>query len=143
MLCGNGALHSTTPVAQGTVSGNTPTRHIGSQARSSGNQRELAVSAPGLYSHSSRHFSISSFPISNSSVPGLEVYTLYVIAKFFYTDHVRFDPRHPWGTTSAYRRFYCTKGLSSRRRRREGMQRVQTAKSNMLLNLNLRDVLLR
>ena len=35
------------------------------------------------------------------------------------------------------------KGLSSRRRRREGMQRVQTAKSNMLLNLNLRDVLLR
>ena len=35
------------------------------------------------------------------------------------------------------------KGLSSRRRRREGMQCVQTAKSNMLLNLNLRDVLLR
>ena len=36
-----------------------------------------------------------------------------------------------------------TKGLSSRRRRREGMQRVQTAKSNMLLILNLRDVILR
>ena len=35
------------------------------------------------------------------------------------------------------------KGLSSGRRRREGMQRVQTVKSNMLLNLNLRDVLLR
>ena len=39
--------------------------------------------------------------------------------------------------------YSTVKGLSSRRRRREGMQRIQTAKSNMLLNLNLRDVLLR